>query len=143
MENNLVAPVKDKVQRYLIDLLDNIQIDRDGDFHFRHGSSHVFVRVQPMGDEHTFVAVWAPTNADVPATPELYKYIIDENHYRFGHLVCQEEGGKATIRFAHHLLGDFLDPDELKMTVVMVARTADEIDDQIKAKFGGHSFHEE
>lgn len=142
MENNQVAVVKEKVQRYLIDLLQNIQIDRDGDFNFRNGSTHVYVRVQAMGDASTYVSVWAPTNGDVPVTPELYKYLVEKNHYRFGHLATSEKDGKAVINFTHQLLGDFLDPDELKMTVYLVAETADQIDDEIKAKFGGRLFHE-
>jgi hypothetical protein len=141
--NNQVAIVKDKVQRYLIDLLGNIEIDRDGDFHFRAGSARVFIRVQPLGDNSTFVSVWAITNADLTPTPELYKFLADENRYRFGNLIYDEQDGKAMIRFAHNLLGDFLDPDELKMTVAMIARTADEIDDKIKEKFGGRTFHSE
>jgi hypothetical protein len=142
MDNNPVAAVREKVQRYLIDLLQSIQIDRDGDFNFRHGSAHVYVRVHPLGEAGTYVSVWAPTNGDVPVTPDLYKYIVEQNHYRFGHLACTEKDGKAIINFTHQLLGDFLDPDELKMAVVVVARTADEVDDQIKAKFGGRTFHE-
>lgn len=142
MDNNQVAVVKEKVQRFLIDLLQNIQIDRDGDFNFRNGSAQVYVRVAPMGDASTYVSVWAPTNGDVPVTPELYKYLVEQNHYRFGHLALSEKDGKAVINFTHQLLGDFLDPDELKMAVVVVAQTADQIDDQIKAKFGGRTFHE-
>lgn len=141
--NNQVAIVRDKVQRYLIDLLGNIEIDRDGDFHFRNGTTHVFVRVAPFADASTVVSVWAITNADLTPTADLYKFLATENHYRFGSLVCDEQDGKALIRFAHNLLGDFLDPDELKMTVAMVARTADEIDDKIKEKFGGRTFHGE
>ena len=143
MENNQLAVVKDKVQRYLTDLLGNVQIDRDGDFNFRHGSAHVFVRVTPLGDERTFVAVWAHTNHEVPPSPELYEYIATGNQYRFGYLRCREENGKVSVVFAHNLLGDFLDPDELKMTVVLVAQTADEVDDAIVTRFGGRKFHED
>lgn len=142
MASNQLAVVKDKVQRYLTDLLQNVQIDREGDFNFRHGSAHVFVRVAPIGDEHTFVAVWAHTNLEVPASPELYQYIATGNQFRFGYMKCREEDGKVSIVFAHHLLGDFLDPDELKTTVVLVAQTADQIDDEIMTKFGGRRFHE-
>jgi len=143
LENSQIAVVKEKVQRYLIDLLDTVQIDRDGDFSLRHGSARVFVRVSPLGDDGTFVAVWAITNSDVPASPELFRYLATENHYRFGHMSCFEKDGKAQVHFSHNLLGDFLDPDELKMAVFIVARTADELDDELKSKFGGRRFHED
>ena len=143
MASNQLVVVKDKVQRYLTDLLGNVQIDRDGDFNFRQGSAHVFVRVAPLGDERTFVAVWAQTNHEVPSSPELFKYIATGNQYRFGYLQCREEDGKVSVAFTHRLLGDFLDPDELKMTVVLVAQSADEIDDEIMTKFGGRKFHED
>lgn len=143
MASNQLAVVKDKVQRYLTDLLQNVQIDRDGDFNFRHGSARVFVRVAPMGEDRTLVAVWAETNLEVPPSPELYQYIAAGNRYSFGCLRCREADGKVSIILGHSLLGDFLDPDELKMTVVLVAQSADEVDDEIMTKFGGRKFHED
>lgn len=142
MASNQLLAAKERVQRYLTDLLGSIGIDSDGDFNFRHGSAQVFIRVAALGDDSTFVAVWAPTNVDVPVTPELYKYLADENQFRFGHMACYEKDGAATIVFRHSLLGEFLDPEELRVAVVLVAKTADEIDDQIKAKFGGRTIHE-
>ena len=123
-------------------MLDSIGIDSDGDFNFRHGSVQVYVRVQALGDNSTYLSVWAPTNADVPVTPELYKYIVDQNHFRFGHLVCYEKDGAATISFTHQLLGDFLDPEELKVAASWWRRRPEDLDDQIKAKFGGRIFHQ-
>ena len=143
MASNQLAVVKDKVQRYLTDLLGSVQVDRDGDFSLRQGSARVFVRVAPLGEERTFVAVWAETNLEVPPSPELYKFIATGNRYSFGCLRCREADGKVSVIFGHSLLGDFLDPDELKMTVVVVAHTADAIDDEIVTKFGGRKFHED
>ncbi len=143
MASDQLAVVKDKVQRYLTDLLGSVQVDRDGDFSLRQGSARVFVRVAPLGEDRTFVAVWAETNLEVPPSPELYKFIATGNRYSFGCLRCREADGKVSVIFGHSLLGDFLDPDELKMTVVVVAQTADEIDDEIMTKFGGRKFHED
>ena len=42
----------------------------------------------------------------------------------------------------HALLGDFLNGEELAVAVNTLADTADEYDDRIKARFGGHSFAE-
>lgn len=143
MDNNPVAVVKEKVQRYLLEVLNTVSIDRDGDFTFRHGSTQLFISVQPFGDSSASVRIVAPIISEAPASPELFKFIACEGSYRFGHLACQEQDGKVSILFNHSLLGDFLDPDELKLAVFLMARTADELDDEIVKKFGGRPFHED
>ena len=143
MENSQVAVVKDKVQRYLLEVLKTVTIDRDGDFTFREGSTRLFISVQPFGDSSASVRIVAPIINEAPASPELFKFIATDGSYKFGHLTCQEKDGKVSILFNHTLLGDFLDPDELKLAVFLMARTADELDDEIVTKFGGRKFHEE
>ena len=143
MENNQVAVVKEKVQRYLLEVLNTVSVDRDGDFTFREGSARLFISVQPVGDSSASVRIVAPVVSEAPSSPELFKYIATDGSYRFGHLTCQEKDGKVSILFVHSLLGDFLDPDELKLAVFLMARTADEIDDEIVKRFGGRKFHED
>jgi len=140
--NDRVAEVKEKVQRYLLELLNTVSLDRDGDFTFRHGSSQIFISVVAFGESNTSVRIVAPIIRDAPASPELFKFLATGNTYRFGHLNATEKDGKVSIVFAHTLLGDFLDPDELKLATVLLARTADELDDKLKSQFGGQSFHE-
>lgn len=133
---------KDKVQRLLTDLLNNVQIDKEGRFHFRHGSSQIFVRVREWQDG-TVVDVIAPTNFNVPASPELFRYVATNvDAYVFGRLAANEHDKGVNVVFSHTLLGDTLDPDELKWAVFAVAGTADTIDDEIRAKFGGEIFHD-
>ncbi|MFQ5642414.1 MAG: YbjN domain-containing protein [Thiogranum sp.] len=139
-----VLEVKEKVQRYLTEMLNNVQIDSEGDYNFRHGSSHIFIRVAQFNDDHTIVRVWAPTNMEVPPSPELYKYIATEgNKYVFGRLAVQEQENGLAVIFSETLLGEFLDPDELKMAITVVASTADDIDNEIQDKFGGRTFYQE
>lgn len=142
MDANVLG-VKDKVQRYLVDLFGGVQVDRDGDFTFRQGSTQVWVSVVPFHEANTAVQVFALTNMEVPPTAELFHHVATQNAYAFGHLHCREKDGKITVQFSHTLLGEFLDPDELKTAVFMVAGVADGVDDEIKAKFGGRLFHEE
>ena len=143
MENSQVAVVKDKVQRFLLEVLNTVSIDRDGDFTFREGSTRLFISVQPFGEASASVRIVAPIINDAPASPELFKFIATDGSYKFGHLTCHEKNGRVSILFNHTLLGDFLDPDELKLAVFLMARTADELDDEIVKKFGGRKFHEE
>lgn len=141
--NERIAAVKEKVQRYLLEVLNRVEVDRDGDFTFRQGSTRIFVSVDAFGESSTSIRIVAPVIRDAPATPELFKYLATGNNYRFGHLAASEKDDKVSILFAHTLLGDFLDPDELKLAVFLLARTADEIDDEIKSKFGGQAYHED
>jgi hypothetical protein len=138
-----VPAVKDKVQRYLVELFGGVQVDRDGDFTVRHGSTQVFVSVRPFHEANTAVKVFAPINFDVPASAELFHYVATRGSYPFGHLRCSEQDGKVVVTFGHTLLGEFLDPDELKVALFTVAGLGDGLDDEIKAKFGGRLFHEE
>jgi len=143
MTADRIGPVKEKVRRYLTDIFGTVQIDRDGDFTFRQGSARVFLRVEELGDDKTVVAIWAPTNNDVPPKPELFRYIATHNAYRFGSLLAVERGDKVNVVFKHTLLGDTLDPDELMIAAALVAGTADKVDTEIKEKFGGRIFHED
>jgi len=143
MEKSNVAAVREKVQRYLLEELNTVEVVRDGNFTFRQGSARVFISVHPLGDDKTTVKIVAPIVHEIPASPEVYKYAATDGSYKFGHLSCSEKDGKIAIYFAHTLLGDFLDPDELKMATFLLARTADEIDDEIVGKFGGKRFHED
>ena len=139
-----ILEVKEKVQRYLTDTVGNVQIDSDGDFSFRHGSSQIFVRVAEFNEENTTVRVFSPTNLEVPPSPELYKYIATESHkYIFGRLAVQEQENGLVVIYSDTLLGEFLDPDELKIAVIIVAKTADDIDNEIQEKFGGIIYHQD
>ena len=106
-------------------------------------SARVFISVHPFGGDKTTVKIVAPIVHDIPASPEVYKYAATEGSYKFGHLSCSEKDGKVSIYFVHTLLGDFLDPEELKMATFLLARSADEVDDELVKKFGGHRFHED
>lgn len=139
-----VLEVKDRVQRLLVDFVGPVQVDSDGDFTFRMGSARVFIRVVPHGRDaqNTVVSIMSPTNLRVPPSPELFRYVATTG-YVFGDLMAIEREDGVYVHLSHNLLGDFLDPDELKWAVGAVASTADDVDDEIHDKFGGSRFHEE
>lgn len=143
MEKGDVAVVRQKVQRYLLEVLHAVEVDRDGDFTFRQGSARIFVSVLPFREDRTTVNIHAAIVRDIPASPEVYKFIATEGSFSFGHMTCSEREGKITIYLGHTLLGDFLDPEELKMATFLLAQRADEVDDKIVGKFGGKRFHED
>lgn len=141
--------LKDKVQRYLMDMgLHGIEVIEDG-YTFRHDSTRVFITVEERGEgEDTFspIIITAPVVSDLKPTPELFEYVARHADDKlFGHLGLKEdkERGVLQLVFTHTLLGDFLDPQELERAVAAVAITANEEDDKLAAQFGGTVFHKE
>ena len=139
------AQVKDKVQRILTEEFGSVSIDRDGDFFVRFGSTKVFIAVKGVNETTTFVNSFAFILEDVPLTPEVYRWAAtDGQDYRFGHAkVIERDNGLGRIVFQHVLLGDFLDAEELKWAVIALGQAADELDDELKARFGGNRFIED
>lgn len=142
-----VVQLKERVQRLLIDQNGSVSIDRDGDFFVRRGSAIVYVRVMPWGEKSTLVKAWSILVVDVPMTPDVYRWVaVDGQCYWFGH--ARAVDGEAVegqpllgrIQFEHVLLGDVLDADELEAAVNGVASSADELDDDLVARFGGTRF---
>jgi len=136
--------LKDKVGRYVGDLIGPYEVDGAGDVHFRWGSSHVFVRCAGFGEDLSLVLVSVPLLFGVPASPELFRHVaLHADDWYFGHLsATEQDGGQVKLWLSHALLGDYLDVEELKAAVAAVCRTADGLDDELKAKFGGVRYHE-
>jgi hypothetical protein len=137
--------VRDLVQRELTKLVGRIELDADGDFSFMFDSARVYVGVKSRelkkGIQSTVVSIFSITNVDVPVSAELYRYLaLRSADYLFGSLSAMEDGSTARILFKHTLLGDYLDPDEIEAAVILVAFSADDIDDEIAQLFGGTRF---
>ena len=129
-----------EVQKVLVDWLGQIEVDREGVFSFPIESTRVFIRIRDFRDS-TVISIEAPTNLDVPPTAELFRHVaLHADEWLFGHLGCREEDGNVTILFSHRLLGDHLQPEELRSAVGAVAFTANQIDEGIKQQFGGRLF---
>lgn len=140
-----LAAIKERVRRILIDRLGSVEEDRDGDFTVRSGSARCFIRVSPRDEQFALVRVWALVASDVPASPEFFEFVARRSDsFYFGHLgvIEAEETKLLTLVMSHTLLGDFLDAEELMFAVVGVVSSADELDDQVVADFGGRKFHE-
>ena len=138
------AITKERVQRFLADLFGEVHIDRDGDFNFRHGSTHVYIRVHEMGKDATAVRVWSFTNRKVPDSNELFRYLAATNGMLvFGALSAKAVEDGVSVVLSHSLLGEYLDPAELAAAVAAVAQLADDFDDEIKSRFGGERYYED
>lgn len=141
-----LADTKERVQRFLTQLA-SVNIDEHGRYSIRHESARVFVEVEEFGDDQTWVRIVCPLLYQVTLSPELYEYVaLHSDDYKYGILSVRldpENEGKGAIFLTYGLLGTTLDPDELKLAVGMLVTTGNNLDDELKAKFGGERFHEE
>ena len=104
------------------------------------GSSAVFITVRLWQDRYTIVELLCPVLAGVPQSEPLLLRLNELNQTLYF--------GKAYIRdgevfLAHTLLGDHLDSDELTACVKLMAVVSDQLDDELKARFGGRRWRED
>lgn len=96
------------------------------------------------GDPSTLVQLTSPLLWAVDPTPAVYEWIAREGgKYYFGHVSAYDdtsEPGKLFLMMSHTLLGDYLDEEELHWALHTLLHTADGLDDELKAKFGGKRF---
>ena len=94
-------------------------------------------------EDQVFVNVSAPLLRGLTLTPELYRWVATEGTtYDVGcvqlYEVDEDDGSQTGfLRFAYTLLGDYLDEDELGTALWTVLFTADRLDDELQAQFGG------
>ena len=93
------------------------------------------------GDASTLVGLSCPLLWEVDPSPQLYEWIAREGgKYYFGHVAAyddQSAPGKLFLMMKHTLLGDYLDEEELHWALYTMLNTADQLDDELKGKFGG------
>src|SRR5215211_489784 len=136
--------LKDKVQRYLSELVNSFEVTRDGDFTFQQGLSRIFIRCDTWYEDRTLVRLTVPLLLDVEPSADLFEYVaLHADDFVFGHLAAhRNEQDRVDLFFVHILLGDYLDPEELMSAVGGMAVSADELDNELQAEFGGRRFHE-
>ncbi len=88
--------------------------------------------------------VTAPILFGVTPTPELFEYIAtNADNWMFGHLSAFRDEGTITIFMTHTLLGDYLDPEELRSAAFGIGFSANDLDDELQSRFGGTRSHED
>lgn len=144
MPGDLVS-LRGKIQQYLTQNFNNVTIDRDGDYSLRSGSARIFVSARTRDEvEWTWVNLWVPVLHEVKESPEVFEYVaLHADDYLFGHIHATRLDDGLAIGLRHVLLGDYLDEDELGYAVGGMLSSADELDDELKTRFGGTRFHEE
>lgn len=91
------------------------------------------------GDPSSLVQLSCPILWEVDPSPALFEWIAKSSYY-FGHLTAHDDSsapGKLFLMMSHTLLGDYLDEEELSSAMYAMLGTADNLDDELKGKFGG------
>ena len=111
-------------------------------FAVKQGSSYVMINVVPWGDDRALVRCVAQLVKGVHMEGGLARQLLELNaHLRFGAFAYDPDG--QLVLFLHSILGGpTLDPEELVATVRDVALVADEYDDRIAKKYGGHTMRD-
>lgn len=111
----------------------------DDTFVLQEGSTFVYVRTFPIGEDKSGVEVFSYVVVDVEVTEQLMRYLLTYNLRLVlgGFGLARGEGGKGTVLLTHTILGDSMDREELYGSVSAIARVADDLDDQIVTAFGG------
>ena len=141
--------VKMKVQRILTDGLGKVEVDRDGDYIVRYESAVTFVSVylqqEDDPDSDVVIRCYSLMVVEVPVTPAVFKWVATEGQdFAFGgsYMVMRDDEKECFIGFRYTIVGNDLDPHELVSAVIRVTTTANRLDDELKAKFGGRLFSE-
>jgi type III secretion system-like peptide-binding chaperone len=133
-----ISATRDAVASMLANLVGRVELAATGDLSFPFESTRIFINVRQFGDSSAVVNVFAITNVDLEPSPQLYEFVATHSgDWVMGHLALDVTDGRGTLVLRHTLLADYLDEPELSNAVRAIAFTADEIDNELKAKFGG------
>nr|NLI49218.1 hypothetical protein [Propionibacterium sp.] len=141
-EPQLNQDVVNKVQDMLLAIAQGVTLVQKGVFSVRNGSARAFVEVRTR-DTFSWVRIAIPLLRGVPASPELADFVAHDDSYIFGHLYLDKWDDGTAVFFVHSLLADYLDEAELGHALGGMMGVADDLDDELKARFGGERFHED
>jgi hypothetical protein len=139
-----VAQLRPQLEKMLTKMLGSVGVVENGSFTVQAGSSRLFISADQFNDAHTTISIFAFTNLGIKGTPEFFRYIATNSEpAAFGHLLAVErDDGTCDVVLSHRLLGTNIDFAELEGAIFVVGNAADGLDEQIKEKFGGRTFHE-
>ena len=136
-----VLALREVIESKLAEVVERYSADDNGAYVFGLESALVYVVPAWLESGATVVRIFAITNLDVQVTHELTRYLLAKNlDFVLGGFAVDSDNG--AVWFHHNLLGEYLAPEELEATLGAVAATANDLDDEIKARFGGRLYIE-
>ncbi len=129
--------VYEKVAPLMKELFGEMASPRDDrpTFGVRFGSAWVQTWVSAWGDDDATITTrsWLTTGTEL--TADLGRFLLNANgEMRFGAFGIDSEGDSF---FEHTILGSTVTKQELRASILAVASTADQYDDEIVSRFGG------
>ena len=140
-----IDSVRQKVQRILTKNLNNVRVDKDGNFSVTHESANLFIKVFDAGNENIILELTCPMVKDVKLTNELYKWVATEgqsNRFGSSHVVEIKPGYGAIVN-EQCLVANDLDESELMANVIVLLRSSADLDTELQGMFGGELFGED
>lgn len=137
-----LANLRANTEPVLTDLLGH-KPEQDGDGDYLYPMDHIQVVIAPRvtPDAIALVRVFAVTNFGVSVTPELGLLLARLNFgLMFGRFALDVEN--RAIWFDETLLGEEISDRQLRFTIEMVARTAEEWTGRLRHMFGGVTHHD-
>jgi hypothetical protein len=108
--------------------------DEDPNFYIAIGRIPIYVTASAMGDDDASVSIYAWPGKALRMTDELAMRLLELNvEYRFGGLGVDEDGD---IMYEHVLPSQGLSKGALAQTVRLMASSADDIDNELRMRFG-------
>lgn len=137
-----VNDIRRRVRGDLLPIADSVEVLSDEILSVRRGSARLFISCSPWSEAVTLVEVRSLVLLNVPPSPEAFEAIAGRT-FRLGALHAELNGsGLIDLWLTHALIGECLAPGELETVVEVLAQTADDVDDELKSRFGGQRFHE-
>jgi hypothetical protein len=130
-----------KLESYLPELFGAYRVDQSRDYSVEIGKVVVYVAPKPWTDDSAVVTVWTYTNEEVAVSFDTLAKLNDLNsRLTFGTYILDERA--RFVAFEHSLLGDYLDPEELRAAVYAVAGGAFFYAEEIRGAGGGRVWAE-
>ncbi len=135
-ETPALEALREKITSYLDQANQHYVPGSDGGYAIRKGTAVVFIRCIESND-HTFVKLVSPLALEITrATSDLAFFLAGQNNNLLVGKLSLDIPSQ-TIWLEHVLLGDYLQPEELLISLNLVAATADLYDEQIAMAAGG------
>lgn len=129
--------IYEKVASLVRELFGEMASPRDDrpSFGIRMGSAWVQTWVSAWGDDDATITTRAWLTTGTELTVDFARYLLNANDdMRFGAFGIDKDGDSF---FEHTILGSTATKVELKASILAVATTSDEYDDEIVSRFGG------
>jgi hypothetical protein len=137
-----LAAVRVRLEKVLREIEGGVpEQDADGDYLLKLQDVHVVVAPRAAPGHPVVVRIFTVTNVGVNVTPELGLLLAGLNFgLMFGRFALDTE--HRAVLVDETLLGEHFSDEELRFTIGVVARIADEWDDRLKQMFGGVTYEE-